>query len=53
MLTPSHGKYFDGNEVVFYEDTKKDFQKFRANSDGTMSPKQAPEMVLGMTECKV
>ena len=48
MFTCLFGKYDQGNEVVFYPDLKVDFQKFKANTDGTISPLLAPEMVLGI-----
>ena len=47
------GKYDEGTEVVFYECTKAENQKFVANSDGTVSPALAPGVVLGMQETSV
>ena len=42
------GKYEVGQEVLFYQDLKEDFQKFKSNSDGTLSPIKAPDLVIGM-----
>ena len=54
MFTVAFSKYEEGNEVVFYADMKgqdkkeTDSQKFTANSNGTISPLKAPDLVLGM-----
>ena len=48
MFDCAMAKYEEGTEVVFYECTKDDNQKFVANNDGTISPMKAPGMVLGM-----
>ena len=54
MFTVSLSKYDEGNDVVLYADMKDedkkttDAQKFVANSNGTISPLKAPELVLGM-----
>ena len=54
IFTVSFSKYEEGNEVVFYADMKgqdkkeTDSQKFTANSNGTISPLKAPDLVLGM-----
>ena len=45
-------KYDEGTEVVFYELTNHESQKFIANKDGTISPVMAPGVVMGMeTTC--
>ena len=54
IFTVPFSKYDEGNEVVFYGDMKgedkkeTDSQKFIANSNGTISPLKAPDLVLGM-----
>ena len=54
MFTVALSKYEEGNDVVLYADMKgedqkaTDAQKFVANSNGTLSPLKAPELVLGM-----
>ena len=54
MFTVALSKYDEGNDVVLYaylkgDDQKAtDAQKFAANSNGTISPLKAPELVLGM-----
>ena len=45
-------KYDEDTEVLFYELTQHESQKFRANPDGTISPVKAPGVVMGMeTTC--
>jgi len=48
VFTVVDGKYEVGQEVLFYQDLKEDFQKFKSNSDGTLSPIKAPDLVIGM-----
>ena len=54
IFTVALSKYDEGNDVVLYADMKgedekaADAQKFEVNSNGTISPLKAPELVLGM-----
>ena len=54
VFTVAFSKYEDGNELVFYADMKgqgeqlEDSQKFKANTNGTISPLKAVDLVFGM-----
>ena len=59
ILTVSFSNYHEGNDVIFSADMKgqdrkeTDSQKFTLNSNGTISPLNAPELVLGMEETEI
>ena len=44
----SFGKYEEGNTVVFFAGPRDDNTKFTINKDGTISPLQAQNLVIGM-----
>ena len=52
VITCSFGVYEEGEtELVFFENLYENFQKMKVNTDGTISPLKAPDLVFGMKEC--
>ena len=44
-------EYHIETELGFFENLYENCQKMKVNTDGTISPFKAPDLVFGITEC--